>query len=99
MFTNAVRHPTSVLILVSLLGSGTLPAQQYWPGHAEGTVVRADFLKPFFKEDGPQFLSGVVFISASGSAGKLLRLEADVPLVRAGFTLGEIVRLPFASEP
>lgn len=91
MSTKALRRPTGALVLVSLLWSVTLPAQQYWPDRAEGTVVRADFLKPFFKGDGgPQFLSGVVFVSASGRAGKLLRLEADMPLVRAGFTLGEI---------
>lgn len=91
MSTKALRHPAAALVLVSLLWSVTLPAQQYWPDRAEGTVVRADFLKPFFKGDAaPQFLSGVVFVSASTAAGKLLRLEVDVPLVRAGFTLGEI---------
>jgi hypothetical protein len=91
MFTKALRHPAAALVLVSLLWSVTLPAQQYWPDRAEGTVVRADFLKPFFKGDGgPQFLTGVVFVSASTAAGKLLRIEADVPLVRAGFTIGEI---------
>lgn len=91
MFTKALRRPTGALVLVSLLWSVTLPAQQYWPDRAEGTVVRADFLKPFFKGDGgPQFLTGVAFISASAAAGKLLRIEADVPLVRAGFTNGEI---------
>jgi hypothetical protein len=91
MFTKALRHPAAALVLVSLLWSVTLPAQQYWTDRAEGTVVRADFLKPFFKGDGgPQFLTGVVFVSASTAAGKLLRIEADVPLVRAGFTIGEI---------
>lgn len=91
MFTKALPRPAAALVLVSLLWSVTLPAQQYWPDRAEGTVVRADFLKPFFKGDGgPQFLSGVVFVSASTAAGKLLRIEADVPLVRAGFTIGEI---------
>ena len=91
MFTKALPRAAGILVLVSLLWSVTLPAQQYWPDRAEGTVVRADFLKPFFKGDGgPQFLSGVVFVSASTQAGKLLRIEADVPLVRAGFTIGEI---------
>ncbi|HJR36332.1 MAG TPA: hypothetical protein VJ817_15350 [Gemmatimonadales bacterium] len=91
MSTKALRHPAAALVLVSLLWSVTLPAQQYWPDRPEGTVVRADFLKPFFKGDAaPQFLSGVVFISAGTPAGKLLRIEADVPMVRAGFTIGEI---------
>jgi hypothetical protein len=91
MFTKALPRAAGALVLVSLLWSVTLPAQQYWPDRAEGTVVRADFLKPFFKgEGGPQFLSGVVFLSGSTAAGKLLRIEADLPLVRAGFTIGEI---------
>jgi hypothetical protein len=91
MFTKALPRATGALVLVSLLWSVTLPAQQYWPDRGEGTVVRADFLKPFFKGDAaPSFLSGVAFISASTAAGKLFRIEADVPLVRAGFTIGEI---------
>lgn len=78
----------SVLALASVLGSRSLPAQQYWPDRAEGTVVRADFLKPFFKGDGLQFLSGAVFLSGSGPVGTLVRVEADVPLGRAGLTAG-----------
>jgi hypothetical protein len=75
------------LALASVLGSSPLPAQQYWPDRGDGTVVRADFLKPFFKEEGFQFLSGVVFFSGSGSIGKSLRIEADVPLARAGVSI------------
>jgi hypothetical protein len=83
------------LALASVLGGSPLPAQQYWPDRADGTVVRADFLKPFFKEEGFQFLSGVVFFSGSGPIGKSLRIEADVPLVRAGVS---VVTLPSESS-
>lgn len=79
-----------VLALAVVLGSSPLPAQQYWPDLAGGTVVRADFLKPFFKEDGFQFLSGAAFFSGSGPVGNLMRVEADVPLVRAGQTVGTL---------
>ncbi len=79
-----------VLALAIVLGSGPLPAQQYWLDPAGGTVVRADFLKPFFKEEGYQFLSGAVFFSGSGPVGKIMRVEADVPLVRAGFAVGTL---------
>ena len=75
------------LALASVVGSSQLPAQQYWPDRGDGTVVRADFLKPFFKEDGYQFLSGAVFFSGSGPIGKSLRIEADVPLFRAGVSV------------
>lgn len=77
----------AALALASSVGSSQLPAQQYWPDRGEGTVVRADFLKPFFKGDAYQFLSGAVFFSVSGPVGKTLRLEADVPLARASFSI------------
>jgi len=83
-------RPTGVLALAALLGSSALSAQQYWPDRGEGTVIRADFLKPFFKEDGFQFLSGVVFLSGSGPVGRSVRIEADVPLVRAGLSNGAL---------
>ena len=75
------------LALAFVLGGSRLPAQQYWPDRGEGTVVRADFLKPFFKEEGYQFLTGTVFLSGSGPIGKSLRIEADIPLVRAGVSV------------
>jgi hypothetical protein len=88
MLTESLPRRAGILVLTSLLGSGTLAAQQYWPNHAEGTVVRTDFLKPFFQHDSYQFLSGVVFLSGSGPVGRMVRLETDVPLVRAGQTIG-----------
>lgn len=84
MMAKSLSRGAGFLALASVLGGAPLSAQQYWPDRAGGTVIRADFLKPFFKEDGFQFLSGTVFLSGSGRVGKILRLEADVPLVRAG---------------
>src|SRR5678815_758565 len=75
-----------VLALVSVLATNPLRAQDYWPDRAEGTVVRVDVLKPFFKENGYQFLSGAVFFSGGGPIGKIVRVVAEVPLVRAGLT-------------
>lgn len=87
-----------VLALASVIGSGSLPAQQYWSDRADGTVVRADFLKPFLKDDGFQFLSGAVFVSGSGPAGKNLRFEADIPLARAGFGVTTLPSTPSQSS-
>lgn len=83
------RH-TGVFALVFVLGSNPLPAQYYWPDRAEGTVVRVDFLKPFFKESGYQFLSGAVFFSGGGPIAKIVRVDAELPLVRAGLTAGAL---------
>jgi hypothetical protein len=73
-----------VLAVVSVVNNTPLPAQQYWPDPDGRIVVRADFLKPFFKGDDYQFLSGAAFLSGSGAVGRTVRVEADLPLVRAG---------------
>lgn len=98
MLMKSWSRRAGALALASVLGSSPLPSQQYWPDRAVGTVVRADFLKPFLKEDGFQFLSGAVYFSGSGPVGKSLRIEADVPLARTGYHLATVPSSPSQSS-
>ncbi|MFN0180363.1 MAG: hypothetical protein ACKVZ0_16305 [Gemmatimonadales bacterium] len=90
MPANSTSTRGAIIAIVSLLGSTALPAQQYWAERGAGALLRTDLLKPFFKGDGNQFLNGTVALSGSGRIGTSVRLEAEVPLARAGFDAGTL---------
>ncbi|HEV8148743.1 MAG TPA: hypothetical protein VGP61_01020 [Gemmatimonadales bacterium] len=87
--TRALR---SLLLLAPLvLPSQTARAQRYWHDEQGRDAFRLDLGKPFLKGDGHSFLTGTAVPSMSMRAAEGIRVEADFPLMRAGFEFGGTV--------
>ena len=80
--------PLTAGFVLALLVTRSAQGQTYWHDETANSTVRLDVVKPFPKGDGTQLLSGAVFLSGSTRIGKTLRIEAELPMARAGFDAG-----------
>ena len=86
-------RPTRALRSLLLLAPLLFPlqaarAQRYWHDDQGRDAFRLDLGKPFLKGDGHAFLTGTAVPSLSVRAAEGVRVEADFPLMRAGFEFG-----------
>lgn len=84
--TRALR---SLLFLVPLVFQfRAASAQRYWHDEQGRDAIRLDLGKPFLKGEGEKFPTGSIVPSLSMRAVEAIRVEADLPLMRAGFDFG-----------
>ncbi|HEV8611958.1 MAG TPA: hypothetical protein VGQ73_00520 [Gemmatimonadales bacterium] len=86
-------RPTRALRSLLMLAPLVLPyqaarAQRYWHDEQGRDAFRLDLGKPFLKGDGHSFFTGTAVPSMSLRAADGIRVEADFPLMRAGFEFG-----------
>jgi len=86
--TRAMR---SLLMLAPLVLPSVARAQRYWHDEQGRNALRIDFGKPFLKGEGDSWLTGAILPSMSIRAGEGIRVEADVPFMRAGYDFGGTV--------
>ncbi len=70
------------------LSGKSVHAQRYWHDEQGRDAVRIDAWLPFLKGDGHKFFTGVLIPSASIRVGDGFRVEADLPIIRAGQDFG-----------
>jgi|ERR1043165_5724970 hypothetical protein len=83
---------TSALRLMTILSmlavpSGSVAAQRYWHDDQDRDAVHLDVWYPFLKGDADRFFTGAFVPSVSHRIGEGFRIEGDLPLMRAGYTL------------
>ena len=78
-----VLSPLIVLTAMAVPAS-VVHAQRYWHDEQGRDAFRIDFGLPFLKGDGSKFFTGTMVPSLSWRAGEGVRVEADIPLARAG---------------
>lgn len=65
-------------------------AQRYWHDEQGRDAIRIDAWLPFLKGDGHKFFTGALVPSASIRVGEGFRVEADLPILRAGQDFGAV---------
>lgn len=85
------RGLRSLLILAPLVLPSVAGAQRYWHDEQGRSAFRIDLGKPFLKGEDDKFLTGAAVPSISFRASEGFRVEADFPMMRAGFDLGGTV--------
>src|SRR5438132_694510 len=83
--TRALR---SLLILAPLVLPSVARAQRYWHDEQGRNAFRIDFGKPFLKGAGDSWFTGAIIPSVSLRASEGIRVEADLPFIRAGYDFG-----------
>lgn len=84
--TRALRPLFALTML--LLPLGPMQAQRYWHDDRGGDALRLDVTYPSLKGGNYQFPTFAVIPSASIRAAEGIRIEADFPLMRAGYDFG-----------
>jgi hypothetical protein len=87
-----VLSPLIVLTAMAVPAS-VVHAQRYWHDEQGRDAFRLDFGLPFLKGDGHKFFTGTMVPSLTVRAGEGIRVEADLPLARAGVEGASSLRL------
>ena len=87
-----VLSPLIVLTALSVPAT-VVHAQRYWHDERGRDAFRFDFALPFLKGDDHKFFTGSFVPSLSLRAGEGFRVEADVPVARAGGENASSIRL------
>lgn len=88
------RVLSPLIVLTAMAVPATVVhAQRYWHDEQGRDAFRFDFAMPFLKGDGHKFFTGTFVPSMSLRAGEGFRVEADIPIARAGAEGASSVRL------
>lgn len=88
------RVLSPLIVLTALAVPATVVhAQRYWHDEQGRDAFRFDFALPFLKGEGHKFFTGTFVPSLSLRAGDGFRVEADLPVARAGADNASSVRL------
>lgn len=88
------RVLSPLIVLTALAVPATVVhAQRYWHDEQGRDAFRLDFAMPFLKGDGHKFFTGTFVPSLSLRAGEGFRVEADIPVARAGAEGASSIRL------
>jgi hypothetical protein len=92
MGLSRVLRPLFVLTAMAVPATA-VHAQRYWHDEQGRSAFRFDVGLPFLKGDGHKFFTGSLVPSLSLRADDGVRIEADVPVARAGGEDGSAIRL------
>jgi hypothetical protein len=87
------RVLSPLIVLAAMAVPSVVHAQRYWHDEQGRDAFRLDFGLPFLKGDGHKFFTGTMVPSLALRAGEGIRVEADVPLARAGAEGASSIRL------
>lgn len=87
------RVLSPLIVLTAMAVPSVVHAQRYWHDEQGRDAFRLDFGLPFLKGDGHKFFTGTMVPSLSLRAGEGIRVEADLPLARAGAEGASSLRL------
>ena len=88
------RVLSPLIVLTAMAVPATVVhAQRYWHDEQGRDAFRFDFALPFLKGDDHKFFTGTFVPSLSLRAGEGFRVEADIPVARAGGDASSSLRL------